>query len=273
MLNAIWLVSDGGYYWTKGKKPFLDEKWVGKSTDYDPLSKSGLFLTFSGTEPTKPGILQFANRFGLLSLEGKETLKEWQREITMMRQAVEIWGLVEKGKLHILEQYPETELPSIDSLIDRRRQKFGLPKKTRNDPRDKRKARQKDAVVWIVNVVSDRLKEVQLVFRPHAQNSPLGIGFIVRSLRAALWLQFAQAVHGKRELHWCRECQKAFQVEPPFTRRTKRYCSDSCRVRAYQKRRAKAQHMATQGLNPTEIAKELGTDAKTVRGWIKAGGA
>lgn len=64
------------------------------------------------------------------------------------------------------------------------------------------------------------------------------------TLLAAMWLQFAQAVSGKRRYQQCGWCKQNFELTPGVGRADKKHCSPSCRVsysRKYggKKRRAK----------------------------------
>jgi hypothetical protein len=61
-----------------------------------PLDIVGLFNIFGDTEPTQPGIQDFANRYGLLSsfffpYEMSMELSDWVDEISKMRDAIILW--------------------------------------------------------------------------------------------------------------------------------------------------------------------------------------
>lgn len=58
----------------------------------------------------------------------------------------------------------------------------------------------------------------------------------VGTLLSALWLQFALAVTDDKTYPRCMVCQNRFEVSPATARADKRYCSNTCRSRAYRKR-------------------------------------
>jgi endogenous inhibitor of DNA gyrase (YacG/DUF329 family) len=65
---------------------------IGEETiEYEPLREyTGLFHDFAGTERTKPGILEFANQYGLL-VNGPMEVKTWKRHIEIMGRTIEAW--------------------------------------------------------------------------------------------------------------------------------------------------------------------------------------
>jgi hypothetical protein len=60
-----------------------------------------------------------------------------------------------------------------------------------------------------------------------------------RSLLDALWLQFAQSLHGIDSFEQCARqgCGRWFQLAPQAKRRTAKYCSPACRNRAWRDRK------------------------------------
>ena len=58
------------------------------------------------------------------------------------------------------------------------------------------------------------------------------------SLIGLLWYQLAQAVEGNEEFRQCDDCTTWFRVAPQVARKSRLYCSDACRSRAYRKRKA-----------------------------------
>src|SRR5262249_23246502 len=59
---------------------------------------------------------------------------------------------------------------------------------------------------------------------------------IPETFLSGLWLQFAQAVAGGKQYARCKECQTWFETSLPGARKTRMYCSDLCKVKAYQGR-------------------------------------
>jgi hypothetical protein len=89
------------------------------------------------------------------------------------------------------------------------------------------------------------------------------------NLVGAFVCQFAQHLSSSDEARQCETCGKWFIVSSIEFRASKRYCSDACKMKGYRLRKNLAKQMDQQGLPIEEIAKELGVEAKTVRGWIK----
>lgn len=88
------------------------------------------------------------------------------------------------------------------------------------------------------------------------------------TLLDALWLQFADAVDRDKVFGQCQECGKWFEIAPDAARTHRRFCSNSCRGKAYRERQDKARQLFTVGKTFEEIADELDSDVATVRRWI-----
>lgn len=59
-------------------------------------------------------------------------------------------------------------------------------------------------------------------------------------------------------------------VAPGAGRAAKTHCSVACRQQAYRDRQLRAVALRAEGLPEKEIARQLNSDVKTVRGWLKA---
>lgn len=125
-------------------EPFHPKTFV-----YNPLQQSALFRTFADSEPSRDGVLQFANRFGLLSSGSEaeeggfghlillpdapgaqrgtwepvgygESLSRWQEEIRAMKEAVDLWLCVRGRCVKTLEQRFEWDTQSaVPALLYR----------------------------------------------------------------------------------------------------------------------------------------------------------
>ena len=95
-----------------------------------------------------------------------------------------------------------------------------------------------------------------------------------KNLLAAMWLQFAQAVTGDKEYRQCKQCGKPFEISlaPEGMRKSREYCTDPCRFKAYRERQGKARRLDSEGVAVKEIAKRLGSTTATIKKWIKQGG-
>jgi hypothetical protein len=227
---------------------------------YAPLrEETGLFLNFADTEPSRAGVLAFANRYGplggtaeilldhgdLLSfpegmdpeqIETGETLRHWGEQILWMRETVQSlkWGMATS------EVLPE---------------QFGAPPQP----------------LWPefyakVNGRLDGRVAVKLLWDGKAFRSALDL--LPQDLMTAMVLQLAAAVGFGKNFRKCRECGKWFELAPGLNRSSRFTCSDACRKRSYRKRRAQARAMYAGGKPFKEIAKELGSTVGTVKKWV-----
>ena len=85
-----------------------------------------------------------------------------------------------------------------------------------------------------------------------------------------MYLQLANWMDNMTEARVCAHCGQYFIVDPKSQPRVPRkYCGDGCRTLAYRGRKETALKKAKAGQSPAQIARELETTAKTVRGWIE----
>ncbi len=98
---------------------------------------------------------------------------------------------------------------------------------------------------------------------------------VPKTLLAALWVQFAMAVEGDRQYHQCDQCGLWFEVAGERRvganekREGAKFCSNACRFRAYRHRQNEARELHAEGKSLKEVAGQLGSDVKTVTGWIR----
>jgi len=130
---------------------------------------------------------------------------------------------------------------------------------------------------------------LQMVVDRHLAKSSIEIGFAFNSasrrpalrvrplsLRAGLWLQFAEAVAGNVMYVQCVECGKWFALSHSGdatkrrTRSTKKYCSTRCRGILYRDKR-RARTMESEGKSQEEIAEILNRRRTDIKRWILEG--
>ncbi len=90
------------------------------------------------------------------------------------------------------------------------------------------------------------------------------------TLLGALWLQFSQAVSGDKSFQSCIQCGKLFEIAQG-RRKSRMFCSDACRFKAYRERQTKARELHSQGVSIENIAQELDSKPKTIKGWLGKG--
>lgn len=277
---------------------------AGMVTRYTPLKLyTGLFRTLAETSPTKEGILAFANEYGLLGDEQKfvpltykgettmgtgEPLSIWFNEIHAMHRALELWDAVNEGNLDLLSQriawktFEDGSGVMYDSHL-------GLDIGARIKPPYVREGmwiaapdvhpdllerfRPGDltapALYYVQKAVNKRLEgRISPRLLWNKKKTRLGLYMAPGSLIGATWLQFAQAIDGRKEYRRCEECRTWFELSPETARTSKLYCSNACRSRAYRKRQAEARRLHEAGKSIEEIAQILDTEIETARGWV-----
>jgi ferredoxin len=88
-----------------------------------------------------------------------------------------------------------------------------------------------------------------------------------------MWMQFASAVADEKQYQQCAFCHKWFSKgEAAAGRRRRRedqtFCTQSCRVKAYQHRQTKARQMRRNGTKLPDIARTVATDLPTLKKWL-----
>lgn len=274
---------------------------------YEPLREhTGLFRTFADTETTPEGILQFADAYGLLGIQDTvesfnsateangltvskgparrfvgEKLFSWKNEITRLRGAVLLWDLLsandeERLKAHIVwEGHDRVRFDDHSALMEDHHWADALVIASREERNPELLASLvpgdvvQPAWVYLLERVNMFLETQTSPVLGRSDDGKVRLENRPRSLLGALWVQFAKALEGEKRFRQCTECDNWFEVSNSVSRSDKMYCSNACRVRAYQKRKARARVLHDEGLSMVEIAKRLETDPTTVRGWVK----
>ena len=292
LLSFNWPVHSYGYVWidaalngdsedgnktdrfrvlSTGKEQ-TSENW--KVDHYDPFLKfPALFRTFADTEPTEQGILEFANRYGLLGgdvtiqtpsvspIDGPfepvyqfEHFSVWEWEIRWMQHAVSMWDSVREGDSKYLSEFiywideDTVEFKfNLQSSFKTWMQYGHIPIMSGRETFSREVGRDQLSKSFPYgNVIQPALYFMQMIVnrgmidrvslgctwstdlnRPRLQLHPYG-------LIGALWLQFAQAIDGDKNFHLCSNCRKWSRGGP----KSKRYCSDACRMQDYRVRKA-----------------------------------
>jgi hypothetical protein len=262
--------------------------------DYTPLlDESALFLIFSETEPTAEGVLRFANVYGRL---GDDVLRYVGPHVSGNRGSWEQGDLVELVISHIRQM---REAVVLRDLIDRRDRR-GLARHFRWVGPDEvhRQIMESDATIpiatrtrepevfaafkygdllgparyWLDAKVNACLRGhvvLKLLRLGAAHKDQIVLDLLPDSLLAALWLQLALAIAGGKQYRRCRLCGKPFELSPRVNRVSRLTCSAACRNLDYRNRQERARELHGQGKAFSEIAAELGSNVKTVRGWVK----
>jgi hypothetical protein len=270
----------------------------------------GLFRSFAEVELRREAILEFANQYGTLGmrrpgylthpwapeLEG-DTLNDWAWHIEKMRQAVEVWDMLQVndnkglGRLFrwdhrvrpdgvpnsgpfwwFYRSHPDTAPPNVEPP--------GTPawpgESTDNMLAIPGLAEEGDlltpARIFLAKWVTQSLKGVASpALHYNKENQRLNLQFVPATLLAALWLQFAQAIDSDKTYRRCKACPRWFEVSAGISRTDRVFCSDACKSRDYRVKKQEAIRLANKKWTPQRIAKELGTTPEVVTKWLKRG--
>lgn len=263
MTRFVWKVAVRGYQWTDDD--YLSAPEGSRFREYAPLDEfTGLFRTFAKTPITMYGILGFANKFGHLGAGaggvGGDIDDEWER------WSDEDW-----------RRFDHTEK---DDLPDMEDMHFWCDQICRMgecvETWDKAQWGKSDekAMQRLQETVSNNLRgRVRVAFGrdPEKRIGGFLLEIMPNTLLGALWLQLAETISGSKKHRACAACGNWFEVSPEKFRKSRHYCSEPCRSRAYRSRKEKARQLNNEGKTIKEIAVLLGSDKKTIRGWLMAG--
>ncbi len=305
--DFVWEVYEGEYQWVRSRctteaeskalrKVSLDERVIskagrGKSPAWDWFLTTGLRIgaaglgsrryaplqedkslcrNFATTSCTKKGIVTFADQYGLLGGAATqhialpdiekaadtgvgELLTTWQREMAAMRESIVLWDMISQGDADGLRKHMRTITRLFHKKILERFKPGDLIQ---------------PAVYYLQHIVNERLKDcvrAKLLWNPERK---VRLYLVPDSLLAAMWVQFAQSISEERQHRACRQCGTWFEVFPPLTRKSRGFCSGTCRSAAYRDRQEQAWRLHQEGNTLKAIAKELHCQVRTVRGWL-----
>ncbi len=237
-----------------------------------PLDHGGLFRTFATTETTPEGVLLFAKKYGFLGThqtgihfeEGDasyaltafmesgrdgealekaltekpsdafgEPVQDWFILIRQMRRILRLFDNLEDfaPKCVRWKGYKEVwfDIPDLDNtLIASDEVNPELLSELRpGDPIG-------PAMVWLLSYINAEIKKTTpklsiIGGRPQTYISP-------SSLLEAMWLQFSIAITEEKQHRACEHCGDYFEIGTGRGQKTKKFCSESCRVMAHRKK-------------------------------------
>lgn len=218
--------------------PYREQK-VAKH--YYPLRDyPALFMEFARLNADELSIVSFANQYGFLGIDeafvipnntkhkstGRtykaESIDSWKREIRELQMVVTRWEQFKARDYKSLSQLvrdSEKVEKLIESLpiVERNRtfyQELIIPNVNEN----LEKHATFPQLIWDVG---QKIPQPAIIIQP-------------TNLINALWLQFAEAIHQNASIKTCIQCGKAIIMHPTTNRKTKKYCSDACRVKSYR---------------------------------------
>jgi hypothetical protein len=213
---------------------------------YAPLKEPGLFRTFVDLSGEPDSIVNFADRFGLLTnVEKGEPFATWKTAITELRTAVECWETALSDGGDSVKVARPTQPRGQDI------RNYRLPVSLKNSS---------DAPLIIIGAglssslpdrevahalassINEKISNIRPVFISHVHDDPLAdsleLLLMPNNLLEAIWLQFGQAVASNKSFRKCRQCDDWFELSPKVARNDKIFCTDACKAKAYRRRLA-----------------------------------
>jgi hypothetical protein len=318
MFEFYWKVPEVGFEWvntktaeTREKGEFLVERASAVAgqlatsyRNYPAFKKTSLFKTFADAEPSKEGILAFANQYGFLGSDAVvpihqpvpgerntyysvpgERAEFWQREIRAMKHAVQIWEAAKICDAKFLSIFikwhgsesgwqangvsyyrPQDVFEECEKSIYLGSPEPGSEITSLFTPGDP----VLPARFALHRLVNAKFKQHSAIPKLFWDRTRRGLTETLQiapgSLISALWIQFAKAIEGNREYRQCEECTGWYEVSVDH-RSGARFCSNACRFKAYRVRQKTAKGLREKGVSLKDIAAQLKSDVETVRGW------
>jgi hypothetical protein len=96
------------------------------------------------------------------------------------------------------------------------------------------------AALWIIrDMLNTHLRgRIETSVEVNGISQRISFQVYASSLIACLWLQLALAIEGNKEYRPCRVCKRWFEISPGVAKKSRVYCSDACRFKAYRDRKA-----------------------------------
>ena len=211
-------------------------RFTAKDFVYDPfVDEPALFRNFAKLDGSQDAIRDFAIKYG--DLGGRYggpyeavTLGVWRMQIVQMRKLIE----------------------RRDALVEEL--KGTLP--TRR---------------WIAKAAaftSKVLAGVSVSLAAMPEESGVAVKTVCTNLYEAMKVQLATSLDRRTNYRECDFCSKSFEVTPSVNRSDRTFCSDNCRVKAYQRRKKDAIQLRQEGKSLREIVKAAKADMDSVQKWV-----
>lgn len=288
--NLRWRCFEDGYRWVDG----LDGRWLtgpgdkltrAAFTEYSPMEESGLFIELAAVEPTEESILQFANKWGMLTRgesfaglwSNGESLAQWQVAIPPLRTAVNLWRLLEKNDVAEIRKRLEfhkspTGPDSWEPLwiykdaerVSNRLTPIGLDVRE-SDVRTV-------AALFLQRWINARLHDQtagcspQILFDPMRKKHAFRI--VPHTLLACAWWRLARALYGEVKFETCPICRREFEITPGIHQGHAIFCSQACRQKDHRRKVNKAKELHAKGKTVKQIATHFDTSPETINNWL-----
>lgn len=267
-----------------------------------------LFLQLAALVPEADAIRAFADHYGWLGIAhrpgaahvaGAETLGEWRDELAALSDAVAVWHAIQQHRLDGLIQWTKGAHDGKGAAVaydsSRGARLLNLPEgSTRRMALVASERYRADALkvlkmgdlegparLYLETLINERLRGCvapQVFFERSViigttSGADARLLLIARGNLACAWLQFSEAVAGRRAFRRCEAegCGKWIvyaPVDQESGRPTRKTCSNMCRMRVYLARKSKAADLRREGMTVRAIAEKLDADIESVKSWI-----
>ena len=267
VIQFLWDRDKKGYQWTEAPKdhPLVDSKrgpilnpcsFV-EIEYYQPFEDPGLFKLFANIEPTKEGVLAFAQKYGQIGADN--SLLTWTEQIQAMRSAADLWDLVQRRDIIQLAFLIRWDSHAINFETDRGdvliAGEDSMTHFKRPDP-------VRPALFHLQKIINRQLEgqaSAKLLWA--ADYSRLHLHIMPTTLIGGLWLQFARAIEDNIGYRACEAgCGRWIALHHGSARIDKRTCSPACRTALWRKQKlAQSQKLVTRKRNAEHLPKRQKT--------------
>jgi len=250
---------------------------------YGPVNKTfptdkdaALFRNFAGLDPTPNAIVGFANNWGnLFDRLAGVPFAEWEYEIRTMRFLLDLWDEVRDGKRsgmvrqHFQQDGSTVSLPFAGSLANY--QPYGeAPPAVSRTVVSTTGTPLEVARRFVVIAVNSRLVALGGQLSIERVGGVDRLTIRPKSLLAAMWIQFADAISEQKAYRQCEACGRYMEMSPDENRADRKTCSNACRNRAQRRRQKLARELRASGKSLREIEAATGSDKDTIKKWLAA---
>lgn len=271
-----WRRAEDGYCWRRvGGRLFMvpaqsDGKTL-RAVTYKPFAKAGsaMFMEFAALDAKPQSHLAFANRYGQLGFplrmlvhQRSSKFEQLPPQETANAWLPEEWGTGPVGEFFALRGTDNDRAcwSAQSTLIDRFVHPEPLNRVMEGD----------DGAPETQRLMNSLLQDsVQVFFTWSEASQKFDLRMKPISLIGAMWLQTALSMTGTKAFRQCPVCGRAIEISRTGGARPDAvYCSNACRTKNARQRQKEARQLHAEGREPAQIAKRLGADLATVRGWL-----
>jgi hypothetical protein len=238
-----------------------------------PLPRS---LTASPVRPLNTGRadaedLEWTGQWLLGGAVAGDSLEYWQENIRALKALVSLWDALKQRDHKAIEQvarFTWQDKKRVIGLVDEQGNSLGRSVRFDRPSSDSLTLQRAAEHALIRALAGFTSAAASISLFPPASRHERRLAIVPRSLRDAIWLQFALAVLENKTYRECEVCGKPFEISPQVARTSRTLCSTACKARAHRQRRDQAVKLASQGVAAKQIAKRVGSKLSTIQHWL-----